>query len=184
VNKKWALLLAFPLLTVALMGAWLGDSLTNFSNGWKIEDNGTVYAKVAADGDATVVDITASGSWVTQPLTKVVVYNTTTTAKTIAASDNGTVFHMASTSDDPVTFTLPVAATVGAGFCVGFIDNDATAAADLCIDPNSADNINGGTDGVSLNQTADAVGKTCWLISDGTNWLYVGTPYGTWGAGT
>lgn len=111
----------------------------------------------------------------------IVDYNTTTTARTITARETGTVFIMTSTSDDPVTFNLPDAA---AGLNYTFIDLDATAAADLTINPKDGDSINLGTAGVSFNATGDAVGETVTLMAeDSVKWIST-SKGGTWGAGS
>lgn len=112
---------------------------------------------------------------------RVVDYITTTAARSVLAYESGTVFTMSSTADDPTTFSLPAAE---AGLTFTFVDLDATAAADLVIDPATGDKINGGTAGVSYNCTGDAVGQTTTITAvDDTNWVVVGY-LGTWAAGS
>lgn len=112
--------------------------------------------------------------------TNVVEYNTTTTARSVLAYETGTVFVMYETSNDPTTFTLP---TAEAGLTFTFIDNDATAAADLCIEPASGDQINKAAAGVSLTDTGDATGESVTLIAkDATHWVVMDKS-GTWAAG-
>lgn len=112
----------------------------------------------------------------------VIEYATTTTAYTITAQQarQNVVFVMPEVSDDPVTFNLPACVV---GDVVSFIDADSTAAADLTINPADADKINGGTAGVSLNATGDAVGEGITLVGTSLGWLSV-SKTGTWTAGS
>lgn len=133
-------------------------------------------------GTLTVTGATTLSSSVAS-LISVVTYNTTTTARTITATEAKcrTTFVVASSSDDPVTFNLPVAV---AGMEVTFIDNDATAAADLTINPVDGTTINGGSAGVSYNCTGDAVAQVTVLRAiSTTEWVSVST-LGTWAAGS
>lgn len=146
---------------------------------------------MATPTNPKIVDRTTFGGYtvfpngvVSYPLlntVRVVDYTTTATARPVLAYESGTVFTMSSTSDDPTTFTLPAAE---AGLTYTFVDLDATAAADLVIDPATGDKINNGTAGVSYNATGDAFGETVTLIAvDATNWVVVES-VGTWGAGS
>lgn len=113
--------------------------------------------------------------------TSVVDYTTTGTAKTLTAANSGGAWFVSSSSDDPVTFNLPAAEK---GLMFTFIDNDATAAADLTIDPATGDKINNQTAGVSYNATGDAFGETVTLLAiDDTNWIVV-SKVGTWTTGS
>lgn len=108
-------------------------------------------------------------------------YTTTSTARTVVARETGYTFQVSSSSDDPVTFNLPDAA---AGLEYTFVDYDATAAADLIVNPQDGDKINGGTAGVSYNCTGDAVGETMTLRAiNSTDWVIIGYR-GTWATGS
>lgn len=116
-------------------------------------------------------------------LEKIVDYATTSTARTITAAEAAKhyTFVMGESGNDPVTFNLPAAVT---GMEVTFIDNDATAAADLTINPDDSDTIDGGNAGVSFNCTTDAVGQSCTLRAvSAVNWVPVAIR-GTWAAGS
>jgi hypothetical protein len=108
-------------------------------------------------------------------------YTTTTAARTVLAEETGMIFYSSSISNDPVTFNLPAAR---AGLRFTFVDLDATAAADLHINPDDADSINLGTAGVDWVATGDAVGEVTTVEAvDGVNWL-VTNQIGTWAAGS
>lgn len=99
-------------------------------------------------------------------------YTTTGTARTVTVRESGSIFTASELSDDPVTFNLPDASK---GLIYTFVDLDATAAADLVVNPKDGDKINGGTAGVSYNLTGDAVGETMTLLAvDGVNWVIIG----------
>lgn len=112
---------------------------------------------------------------------------TTTTAYTITAQQarvditfvlaeltNGTY------GNDPITFNLPACVP---GARVSFIDANATAAADLKINPDDADKINGGTAGVTLEATGDAFGEGITLVGTSLGWASV-SKTGTWTTGS
>lgn len=119
------------------------------------------------------------GTWGTQAKVLTEDYTTTGTANTITAAENGTTFFVSESSDDVVNFVLPSAA---AGLIFTFIDNDATAGADLTIDPASGDSLNGDTAGDGIACTSDAVGQSItYLAVDATTWVPINT-VGTWTA--
>ncbi|OPZ49241.1 MAG: hypothetical protein BWY95_00192 [Bacteroidetes bacterium ADurb.BinA104] len=108
-------------------------------------------------------------------------HGSTTTAVTITAAQNGTHFILGENGSDPLTFNLPDAEV---GLWYVFTDLDATAAADLVINPQDDDKIDAQDAGVSLNATGDAVGETRMLkaIND-ERWITI-TSFGTWTTGS
>lgn len=144
-------------------------------------------ARADIKGDLAKVGVTADGAnlWMNgwfRSKVQVIVYNTTTTARIITAREaHGAVFVMASTSDDPASFDLPAAVK---GMHVFFIDNDATAAADLTVNPDDDDKINNQSAGVSYNATGDAYGELIELVAvSSTEWV-VFRKIGTWTTGS
>jgi hypothetical protein len=168
--------LLFGLAALVVMASTQGDL-----NRWGVFLDGKNMRIASGNLTLTAGSINANAGTIVAGV-KVVVYNTTTTARTITAAENGTLFVMQSTSDDPVTFILPT--ILRAGMKYGFLDYDATAAADLIVDPAVVNSINGQTDGVTLNCTGDAIGEAIWLVSiDGTRWA-TQTKTGTWTTGS
>jgi hypothetical protein len=160
VNKIALTLGLFIIGTVVVWANWQGDLLKGGIDTF----NGYIQVESFALDPTGIVD-----------------YTTTSTARTIKVKESGTAFTVSSSSDDPVTFNLPAAA---AGLIYTFVDLDATAAADLTVDPATGDKINGGTAGVSYNCTGDAIGETMTLLCiDDTNWVIVGYR-GTWATGS
>lgn len=142
----------------------------------------TVTAGMVGDGTLSVSGAASITGNITN-LLAVETYNTTTTAKTVTAADCKIhkTFIVGESGDDPVTFNLPTAV---AGMEITFTDNDSTAAADLTINPADAASINGGTAGVSLNCTSDAVAQSITLRAiSATAWVNV-SAIGTWAAGS
>lgn len=106
-------------------------------------------------------------------------YTSTTTVRAITAAESGTVFTVSEadgTSEAPVKFLLPAAA---AGLHYWFVDNDAGEAADLTIDPNTGDSLNGDTAGDGIACTTDTAGQSIHYVAlDATTWVplhYIGT---------
>ena len=109
-------------------------------------------------------------------------YITTTASNTILAAEMwGKVFTMTSTSDDPITHILPTAVV---GMNAYFIDLDATAAADLILDPQNADTINGSTAGVNWQQTGDVAQGGCFIYAYAAGKWSLFPMGGTWAAGS
>lgn len=99
----------------------------------------------------------------------VVIYNTTSTARTITDDETGTVFAMTSTGDDACTFTLPDAE---AGLIYTFIDNDATDTADLVVEPQSGDKIDNATAGNHVYIDTNDYGQMVKLLGlDDDEWI-------------
>jgi len=105
----------------------------------------------------------------------------TTTPVTITAAQNGTHFVLGENGSNPLTFNLPAAV---AGMEFWFTDNDATADADLVVNPDDADTIEDSSAGVSINSTTDEVGPTLGLRAvSSTQWVVIGVR-GTWAEGS
>lgn len=100
-----------------------------------------------------------------------VIANERTAAKTasyaFAAADCGKLVPVTA-SGAAWTQTLTAAATVGAGFVIGFQKTDATYYG-ITIDGNSAETINGVADFLLTDQY-----ETVWLMCDGSNWQVIG----------
>lgn len=113
--------------------------------------------------------------------TSIIDYVTTATAYTVKARESGTVFTCSELSNDPQQFNLPDAVK---GLIYTFVDLDATAAADIVINPQDGDKIGTGGAGVSLDITGDAVGETVTLLAvSDTQWVIIGYR-GTVGTGS
>lgn len=173
--KKWQWL-GLGAVALLLMAATVSQNMVY--TGEVDFDHGSIvtYAPGSTVDFQSDVDLSA-GIYLTSAQT----YATTTTAKTLVAADAGVWKTSTAASDDPVTFNLPEASTcIGAVFT--FIDMDATAAADVSINPDDADSINGDTAGDAVNCTTDAVGQSITLMAvDATNWTILGSS-GTWAA--
>ena len=82
-------------------------------------------------------------------------------AYTVVAADQGKIIRLSSTA---FTVTLPSAATVGAGFMIGFI-HDGTDGVQYTLDPDGSETINDETTKVLSRLYQNMV-----IVSDGTNW--------------
>lgn len=109
-------------------------------------------------------------------------YITTTSANVLTAAEMwGKVFTMTEASDDPVTHNLPTAVQ---GMTAYFIDLDATAAADLILEPQNADTINGSVAGVNWQQTGDVAQGGCYLYAYAAGKWALFPMGGTWAEGS
>ena len=112
-----------------------------------------------------------SGMQITEPVLKVALENDITGADTLTAAQSGKYLFYA----DGNTVTLPPA--TGSGVIFYIIDANATAAADLTVDPYSGDNINGDTAGNYIQNQTDADGCMAILIDvDANDWKAIYTP--------
>jgi len=153
---------------------------------------GLTYAWASFQGEMMKAGIFSDGTNLTIPgnisvggefvgaAVHVVDYGTTTSAYTVLTTQKGFVFEMTEADDNPVTFNLPIGTSLEIGDCYTFIDTDLTAAADLTINPNDADSINGDTAGDAIYSNADAV-QAITLMWNGTMWVTLYS-YGTWTA--
>jgi hypothetical protein len=75
------------------------------------------------------------------------------------------------------TVTLPEATAATVGVYYTIVDANATAAADLIIDPEGAGQINGDTAGNYIQNQTDADGCSCFIVCTGADtWYAVYTP--------
>jgi hypothetical protein len=152
IKTSWLTIGFAFLVLVGIAGANIVGDLVN--QGWYL-DEGNLRA---VQGDGYVLSEV-----------RVVDYTTTSSERTIYGWETGTVFTMSSTGDDPTTFGLPAAET---GMKFTFIDNDSTAAADLIVEPASADKIDNATAGNYVSITTDDFGQLLELTAiDSTNWI-------------
>lgn len=100
---------------------------------------------------------------------------------TVTPEDSGKLFIITGTDID---CTLP---SVETGLVYHFVIETPSSSVGFEIDPAAADNINRGTDGVTLKNTAatDAIGDAISIVGDaaGEGWLTFGK-IGTWAAGS
>lgn len=173
-------------LTIAGIGFYGYAAREDFrASGTTILNDGEGNTVVLGNFNATGMAGRDEGAFDTQNVgfryvAKVTVYDTTTTTHQIPANFSGSVYATSSaSSNDPVTFVLPPAET-GARFT--FVDNNATAAADLTITAEAEDTINGGDAGGSFVCTGDAAEQNLTLLAlDSTKWVTVAKS-GTWAA--
>ena len=115
----------------------------------------------------TVTSPTITGNaTVSGTLLNKVVVEVVTGADTLTASQSGSYLFYT----DADTVTLPKATGSGAIFFI--VDANAAAAADLTVDPNDADSINGATAGNYIQCTTDADGTMATLIDADPNEWY------------
>lgn len=142
----------------------------NVADDSKIELGQTQDATIEYDEDGTN-ELRITGNTIFEDfVSNKVRTEVVTGADTLTAAQSG--YYLIYTT--PNTVTLPPAA---AGLIFFIVDANATAAADLIIDPNGSDSINGDTAGHYIMNETDADGCMATLIGTAANtWYAIYTP--------
>ena len=170
-NKKLVIsLIGVPLVLVCAVAVWAASGTptlnTNLPDPYQ-SNVAPIYAAGAVPSPQQPDDSLYYLLW----RTRVIAYDTTSTARTIYWSETGTSFLTSTAANnDTVTFNLP---TAKQGLTYTFYDTDATASGDLKIQAASGDVIDGspaagyllsGGDNTSDTVTLEATDATYWRV--------------------